>query len=171
MKKLLIIALLIVISAGCRQKQEPKGQQNFGPNPMQTAEEVRKLQDIVKSNPSNAGAWTSLGNVLMDSARFQEAVDAYQQALALDPKNVDVRVDMGTCYRNSGKPDKAVQEYRKALEINPNHINAHRNLAVVLAYDLKDKAQAAAEFEKYVQLAPNAPDAAQIRQTIEELQK
>ena len=32
----------------------------------------------------------------------------------------------------------AVKEYRKALELNPQHLNAHKNLGVVLAYDLKD---------------------------------
>jgi regulator of sirC expression with transglutaminase-like and TPR domain len=76
-----------------------------------------------------------------------------------------VRVDMGTCYRNSGKPDIAVKEYRKAIEMNPKHPNAHRNLGVVLE-ELGDPAGAAKEFETYLQLAPNAPDAATIRSIV-----
>jgi len=99
----------------------------------------------------------------------QDTLRLAQEAVRADPKNVDVRVDMGTCYRNSGKPDLAVKEFRKALEINPNHAFGHLNLAIVLAGDFKDKAQAIKEFEKYLQVAPNAQNAEQIRQEIQKL--
>jgi tetratricopeptide (TPR) repeat protein len=105
----------------------------------------------------------------MDSRRFSEAINAYEKSLALDPKNVNVRVDMGTCYRGVGKFDKAVEEYRKALKINPNFPNGHRNLGVVLAMDLHNKEEGIKEFKKYLELVPDAPDAATIRHTIEEL--
>jgi len=105
----------------------------------------------------------------MDSSRFYEAIDAYQKALALDEKNVNVRVDLGTCYRSVGKPDKAAEEYRKAIAINPNHINAHRNLGIVLAFDLNDKKGAIKEFQEYLRLSPQAPDATQMGQLIEKL--
>jgi tetratricopeptide (TPR) repeat protein len=80
-----------------------------------------------------------------------------------------VRVDLGTCYRNAGKPDVAVKEYRKAVEINPNHLTAHKNLGIVFAYDLRDKTQAISEFEKVLQIAPNASDAAQVQQELQKL--
>jgi regulator of sirC expression with transglutaminase-like and TPR domain len=64
---------------------------------------------------------------------------------------------------------RAEKEFRKALEMNPNHAIAHRNLGVVLAYDLKKKDGAVKEFERYLQLSPNAPDADNIRQTIASL--
>jgi cytochrome c-type biogenesis protein CcmH/NrfG len=173
MRKLLIAVLLIIIAAGCQQKQEPKGQAQFpGQSPAggtQHAKEIEMLQEAIKKNPHDVNAWIQLGNIMMDTSRPKEAIEAYGNALSLDPQNVDVRVDLGTCLRNVGKPDLAVQEYGKALELNPNHLNAHRNLGVVLAYDLKDKARAIKEFDKYLALAPNAPDAGQIKQTISEL--
>ena len=67
-----------------------------------------------------------LGNTMMDTSRFNEAIDAYRKALGIDPKNVDVRVDMGTCYRNAGRPDMAVKAIQKALEINPKHLNGRK---------------------------------------------
>jgi len=78
-------------------------------------------------------------------------------------------VDMGTCYRNTGQPQKAVEAYRKALAVNPNHLNAHRNLGVVSAFDLGDRKTAVQAFEEYLRLAPNAQDAAQVRQLIANL--
>lgn len=136
-------------------------------SPLQSQAEENVLRDILKKDPKNLQALISLGNILMDTGRFQEATVTYGKALELDPKNVDVRVDMGTCYRNIGKPDIAVAEYRKGIQINPNHLNAHRNLGVVLAYDLKQYSEAAKAFETALKIAPNQPDAAQLRQEIE----
>ncbi|MBI5846412.1 MAG: tetratricopeptide repeat protein [Nitrospirae bacterium] len=180
MKKIAVVVLLSVVAAyGCQQKegsapqfQPPVGQQGqmpAGSGPLQGFDKVKMLQDAAAKDPKNINAWTELGNILMDSKRYAEAVDPYQKALAIDPKNVDIRVDMGTCLRESGKPDMAVAEYKKALEINPNHINANKNMAVVLAYDLKDAKQAGKYFEKALSLAPNAPDAGAIKAEIEKL--
>lgn len=170
MKQILAAALLMFVFTACQQKEEPKAQYQFpagGAAP--TQDDMRLLQEAVKADPSNVNAWIKMGNQMMDTNRFADAVDAYTKALALDPKNVDVRVDLGTCYRNTGKPDVAVKEYRKALETDHNHLNAHKNLGVVLAYDLRDRASAIKEFEAYLKLAPNAPDAAEIRREIEGL--
>lgn len=173
MKKLFVITLLFILASGCQQKQEPKGQaqnpQQFPLTQMQTSEEIKRLEDAIRKNPHDIGNLIRLGNVMMDTSRFNDAIDIYQNVLVLDGKNIDVRVDLATCYRAIGKFDMAVKEYRRALEINPNHLNAHRNLGVVLAYDLKDRPQAIKELEKYLAIAPSAPDSAQIRQLIDNL--
>ncbi len=174
MKKAIIILFFVYAAAGCQQKEEPKSPYQFptGPvqgGPVQVQDDVKILREAVKKDPGNVNAWIKLGNTMMDTSRFHEAIEAYQKALEIDSKNVDVRVDLGTCYRNVGRPDMAVKEYKKALEINPQHLNGRKNLAVVLAYDLHDNKQAAKEFEKYLELVPNAPDAAQIRQEIQKL--
>ncbi len=172
MKKIiLVVALVCAVVSGCEQRQQPKGGQPAVPGaaPMISPGEINQLEQIAAQSPKNADAWIALGNALMDSSHYAEAVNAYGKALALDPRNVNVRVDMGTCLKNSGKPQEAVEEYRKAIKINPNHLNAHRNMAVVLAFDLHKPKEAVAEFEKYLQLAPNAPDAEAIRQQIQQL--
>lgn len=160
-----------MLFASCQQKEEPKPQYRYPavPAPGQMSDKVQLLRDAVQKDPKNLGAWITLGDILMDSSRFGEAIEAYQRALEINPNNVDVRVDLGTCYRNTGRPDLALKEYTKALEIRPDHPIAHRNLGVVLAYDLKDRVRGAKEFEKYLQLAPNAPDASEIKERIEKL--
>jgi tetratricopeptide (TPR) repeat protein len=172
MRKIFLAVMLVLIAAtGCsQQRQEPKGKAGYpGAAVVISPEEIQMLEQTAKQSPKNAAAWTALGNALMDSNRFGEAADAYRKALALDPKNVDVRVDMGTCLKNSGRPQLALEEYRKAIQMNPNHLYAHRNMGVVLAFDLKDKKEAIREFEKYLAIAPNAPDAGEIRQMVQNL--
>jgi tetratricopeptide (TPR) repeat protein len=166
------------IFVGCQKQEEPKQQfqqpigqvppGGFG-GPGQGVDTAKLLQEEVKKDPKNLKAWIDLGNLMMDTHRYQEAIDAYAKALELDPRNVNVRVDMGTCYRNVNKPDIAIKEYKKALEIDPAHIQAHQNMAVVLAYDLHDSKQALKEFEKVIELAPNAADADKIKAEIQKL--
>ena len=165
----ILLSLLAITFFACQQKEQPKPQSQPPVGQVQSQTDPRILQDIVKKDPNNLKAWIELGNIQMDASHFSEAIDAYQKALSLDPNNIDVRVDMGTCYRNIGKPDIAIKEFRKAVEINPNHAMAHRNMGVVLANDVRDSAQAVKEFEKYLQLVPNAPDTDTIRQEIQRL--
>jgi cytochrome c-type biogenesis protein CcmH/NrfG len=172
MKKIFFLIVIVMISAaGCKQQnRQPQGQTVLPGGPMMPSpEEIRHLQQLAEQTPKNSEAWAMLGNALMDSHRFPEAIDAYRKSLALDPKNTNIRVDMGTCYRNSKQPQRAIEEYAKALELDPNHINANRNMGVVLAFDLNDKKGAIKAFEKYLSLAPSAPDAQDIRQTTQRL--
>ena len=174
MKKLVAILLLFVVVFACKQREEPKTQppQTGGPIsslPGKTFEEEKLLRDVLAKDPKNVHKLIELGDMMMDSARYNEAVDAYAKALELEPNNVDVRVDMGTCLRNSGNPDLAIKEYKKALDINPNHLNAHMNMGVVLSEDKKDYKAAVREFEKVLSLNPNVPNAQAIRQNIQRL--
>jgi tetratricopeptide (TPR) repeat protein len=136
---------------------------------MKSPDDIRRLEQLAKQAPRNVKAWIDLGNSLTNTSRFSEAVDAYQKALALDLKNLDVRVDMGISYRGLRKPEKAMKKYRKAIKINSNHVNAHRNMAMVYTSDLHEKQKAIKKFEKYLELAPNASDTSQIRQTVIDL--
>lgn len=170
-KNIVLVMLAFILMVGCQQqRQEQKGQAGYpGAVMMKSPEEIRQLEELAKQAPKNPEAWAALGNALMDSNRFGEAADAYQKSLTLDPKNTNVRVDMGTCLKNSGRPQQAIEEYKKALKLDPNHINANRNMGVVYAFDLNDKKGALKAFEKYLELAPLAADAGEIRQLVSNL--
>lgn len=171
------VVLVAVALAGCKQQQQAQwGQGQAGQNQVvappamvKNPAEIQQLEAIAKANAGNANAWIALGNAQMDAQRFAEAIISYQRALDLDPKNVDVLVDMGTCYRGVGQPEKAIEEYKKASKIDPRHPMAQMNAGVVYAYDLGRKAEALKSFEKYLELAPNAPNAADIRGEIQKL--
>jgi len=172
MKRILIVCLtLLLFLTNCQKKEEQKAQTSFPKGPVIVDNEIMRFQESVRKDPKNVDAWIQIGNILMDTSRFPEAIDAYQKALELNDKNVDVRVDMATCYRRIGNPDKAAEQYRKAIAIEPKHLNAHRNLGVVLAFDLNKKSEAIKEFEEYLKLAPNAPDAQNVRQLVEKLKQ
>ena len=174
---ILILFIAAAVISGCKQQQQGQWSQGQAgqnqvvvpPAIIKSPQEVQQLEALAKANPKNADAWTALGNAQMDAQRFAEAIISYQRALDINPKDVNVRVDMGTCYRGVGQPEKAVEEYRKAMKYDPRHPMAHMNAGVVLAFDLGRRAEAIKEFEKYLELSPNAPNAADIRQEIQKL--
>ena len=176
-RALLVLLIATAVIVGCKQQQQAQWSQGqagqspvvASPPMLKSPQEIQQLETLAKANPKNADAWIALGNAQMDAQRFAEAIISYQRSLDIDPKNVNVRVDMGTCYRGVGQPEKAVEEYRKAMKYDPRHAMAHMNSGVVLAFDLGRKAEAVKEFEKYLELDPNAPNAADIRQEIQKL--
>jgi tetratricopeptide (TPR) repeat protein len=170
MKKIhIVLILFFTLFANCEKKEQQPVQTPMPSGIIQMNQEMHLLLDAVKQDPKNVVVWIKLGNLFMDRARYSEAINAYEKALELDPKNVDVRVDMGTCYRRVRRADRAAEEFRKAITINPLHPYAHRNLGVVLAFDLNDRKQAIKEFEEYLKLSPDTPDSQQIRNLVSEL--
>lgn len=173
-------ACLCLFMSGCDRKDEKpitqSGSQKQGaPSslPMAPGAGVTMMQDpvgmlesVLKNDPKNLDAHIKLGNIYMDSERFNEAVKHYASALEIDPKNSNVRVDMGTCYRKLGRSDIAVKEYREAIKRTPNHAYAHMNLGVVLANDMMQYGEALKEYETFLKLAPADPNAALIHQEI-----
>ncbi len=173
MKKIFVVAVvsfMTLVIIGCQQQEQKQQQLKYSPAAAPTLLPIDRMKQSSKMEPQNARGWINLGNALMDAQRFGEAVDAYEKGLALEPKNVPVLVDQGTCYRGIGRFDKAVEQYRKALRIDPNFPNGHRNLGVVLGFDLNKRTEAIKEFKRYLELVPNGPDAESARKALQELE-
>lgn len=172
-KSILAITMLaIALASGCeRESDRPIAPQGTAPAPLTVDNQVNFLRGVVRDNPNNTQAWIKMGDILMDAQRCAEAVEAYGKALELEPENVNVTVDRGTCYRRMGKPDLAADHFRNAIKTDPGHAFAHRNLGVVLAFDLGDVKTAKEEFRKYLELAPTTQDRAQIEELISELEQ
>jgi len=177
MRRTLVVAAMVlaVFTAGCQREESspPLVPKNLPPGGGSIVfnDEINTLEKVLEKNPKDLSALIRLGNLYMDSKRFKEAAELYGRSLEIDPKNTDVRVDMGTCYRSMGSPDIALQNYAKAIEINPNHANAHLNSGVVLFDDMKNYPAAIKEFERFLEIEPDSPRAAQIRSLIADLKK
>lgn len=165
------LALLLFSLAGCSRLDSTatNKEEVSGLHPVSIDDRIDKLREIAREQPQDLIAWIRLGNLLMDSGRFTEAINAFQRALSIAPDNADVRVDMASCYRYAGDAEKAVELYREALVLDHTHLLAHKNLGIVLAYDLDRVPEGLKEFEAYLKLSPGGSDAEAVRQVIREL--
>ena len=64
--------------------------------------------------------------------------------------------------RKQGKLQQAAKAYGQALKADPGFAVAYKNIGVLME-QAKEPAKAAEAYLKYVQLDPQAPDAAQVK--------
>jgi Flp pilus assembly protein TadD len=100
----------------------------------------------------------------------QAAAQAQYRALAeADPAHAAVTwFNIGAIAKNNDRNDEAVKAFQKAVELDPGYAAAHKELgyALVKQGDFKG---AVAQFNKYLELAPKAPDAGEIRTMAKQL--
>lgn len=100
----------------------------------------RLLRRVSESETKDFELLATLGNVNFDlagngeKAKFAEARNFYEKALAINPKAVEVRTDLGLTYfmAEPSAPEKAIAEYEKSLKIEPKHEKTLQNLTAAL---------------------------------------
>jgi tetratricopeptide (TPR) repeat protein len=116
---------------------------------------LRLSETLTSANPRDPQAWTLKGMALMNLARHQLALKAFQQALAIDPNYVGALEAAAQLEYDAGSP-QAEQLLGKLLRLNPQDETAHA-MSGVLAYHRKDCNTAVAHFEKSSQVISDQP--------------
>ncbi len=75
----------------------------------------------------DASAWRSYAAALVGAGRFQEAADAYDQALTLDPDDATAHTGRGVALRALGQSGEALAAYNEALTLDPGNSTARYN--------------------------------------------
>ncbi len=76
-------------------------------------------------------------------------------------------VRAGSGLIREGKVEEAIEEFRQAIGLDATNVQAHKGLGIAYA-TLGRVSDAVRHYEAYLQLAPNAPDAEQVRAIIED---
>jgi tetratricopeptide (TPR) repeat protein len=113
----------------------------------------------VERDPASALEWFEIGCRLdSDAARQQEAVDAYQRAIACDPDFADAHCNLGALHQQRGERAGARGCYEAAVGADPGHVEARFNLAGLLEEDGRDE-QALVHYRAAARSDPTFPDA------------
>jgi len=78
-------------------------------------EAVKYYKVALDRDPENADAWSQTGFALRKLGKFDEALDAYEQALEIAPFHLGANEYLGELYLQTDQPDKA-QEMADILE-------------------------------------------------------
>ena len=94
--------------------------------------------------------------------QYNNAVNAYSEAIRLDPDHAeayksrgDVYAVLGNIYHSSTEHQKALADYNKAIELNPNYVEAYSMRGYFYSNSLKDNARAMDDVKKAIQIDPN----------------
>jgi len=153
------------------------GDSEYGLGQAQTGDDRTKAFDaaidaykkVLAINPNEAAIYNQMGNIYGAQKKIPEATDMLTKAAQLDPAMAaKAYYNMGANLVNSGNGDQAVDFFQKAIAADPSYADAHYQLGICLmgkaAVDPKTgkitpPAGTADEFQKYLQLKPDGPNA------------
>jgi tetratricopeptide (TPR) repeat protein len=131
------------------------------------------LKKSIEADPKLVAPYIELGLLAAKDSNWQESVKYLDRAMELDAADFPQAwyADAVANY-NLKQYDAAEKSAREAVKLDPKRINPRSGylLGLVLA-EKRDYAGAAAELTAYIKLAPNAPDAAQVKEQLAQLEK
>jgi Tfp pilus assembly protein PilF len=99
-------------------------------------------------------AHMSLGAVLRDQGRLDEAASHFSEAVRLNPRSAESHNGLATVLQRQGKMDQAIVHYQEALRLQPALAEVHNNLGAVLAQQGRFD-EAIVQFSEAARLKPD----------------
>ncbi len=134
-------------------------------NKVKTEESLRK---VIQLDPTDTDTKVLLGNLLIEEGKVDEGkatIDALPAGAVTDPA---VYTNLGIIFMNQKRPEEARAYMTKAIAIDGTIAESYyyRGLASIQA---KKNAEAKADFQKYLELAPNGPEAKEVKEMLQAL--
>jgi arylsulfatase A-like enzyme/predicted negative regulator of RcsB-dependent stress response len=86
------------------------------------------LRALLQRNPRLSDVWSKLGEILVESGRYDEAIDAYKSAMAQSELfSPDLALGLGFAYLKAGRPEDAIAHAQLAVREAPRE--SHELLA------------------------------------------
>jgi Flp pilus assembly protein TadD len=120
------------------------------------------LSKSVQEDSRNWETWYYLGRTKYNENRFEEAANAFRQALKLSPENVKAEDNLGLSYEGLGRREEAEKAYRDAIrwqsQLLPQNPGPYLDLGILLVE--QNRLQDAIPYlQQAVQISPQDPKA------------
>ena len=112
--------------------------------------------------------WLAQGTALVRAKRSGEALTAFDRASTLDTTNAKAAFNRGVVLEELERNDEAIAAYAQASARDTAYADPHLNAGSLLAR-MGRNAEARRELERYLALAPDAPQAAEVRKAVASL--
>ncbi|MHB2016057.1 MAG: tetratricopeptide repeat protein [Candidatus Xenobia bacterium] len=133
-------------------------------------EATKWLHRGLEQDPSSVLGHDELALVGLAENNLDLATLHLTNAIDLDPKDAVALNNLGVVMWRRGKTEDAIENVRRAAEADPNTAEYQFNLGHLL--DLSGRGQMAIEpYKRYLDLAPKALDAADVRERISQLER
>ncbi|MCB1306642.1 MAG: tetratricopeptide repeat protein [Leptospiraceae bacterium] len=138
---------------------------------VQSEQPERALQVLERARvaqPTHYRLQFNAGNFYLRIQEYNRAREAYRQAIQIEPGRDAAYLNLAISYRRTGEYRAAAGVYRELLGRNAQHAVAHRELGRLMLENLEDQQRGRIHLQRYLELAPDASDAGQIRQVLKE---
>ncbi len=121
-------------------------------------------------DPNYVYGYTGKAQIFILNKEYAAALTQINKAFSLDSRNAEAFFQKGNLQAYQKQWNAAITSYKESLAVQPNHAYAHYFIG--LAYNQINKKDLTIDhFLKFLQLAPNAPEAEQVRRLLNQLQK
>jgi tetratricopeptide (TPR) repeat protein len=131
-----------------------------------TAKTIETLKKAAELDPNDTESRVLLASMLVQEGQLDEGkafLDALPHGAVKDPA---VYVNIAIMFMNKNKPEDAHACLTTAIEMDPAQAESYyyRGMASI---QMKKKAEARADFRKYLELAPNGPQAKEAQEMLQ----
>lgn len=122
----------------------------------------------IELQPTEGGLNNNMADAYIRLGKPQDALEQYKTAIQKNPNDPKFHFNMGAVLTNMGKVDEATAAFDKAITADPNYAEAYYQRSVNMMAKAKvdpktgtmsAPPEVAAGFNKYLELAPNGPNA------------
>ena len=113
----------------------------------QIIEKIKKIEDLIESDPNNLVNYFNLGNIYIKLQKYDLALINFEKTINLNKEFFQGYNNIANIHKELKNIEKSISFFRKAIELNPNYINALYNLAVVY-YEIGQYEESAFYFKK-----------------------
>jgi tetratricopeptide (TPR) repeat protein len=124
---------------------------------------IASFEEATRHDPEYALAWAALGGAYGLKGSFLtindlllQAIETERRALAIDADLADAHMWLGSALLTLGRVDEAIAAIKEAIKREPENGQAHQGLARAYWVGKGDFAAAIPEFERAIQLNPEA---------------
>jgi predicted TPR repeat methyltransferase len=119
---------------------------------------LKQAKTLLQQFPNSSVLYNICGACSKGLGQFDDAIEAYNKAVAIKPDYAEAYNNMGNALREQGQLNAAIAAYKKVLSINPNVPEAYNNMG--LAVQEKGKLEEAIKFyHKAIALKANNAEA------------
>jgi arylsulfatase A-like enzyme len=134
---------------------------------MRARGQVREAVELMRALEPVAGSsvyfYSQWGDMAGQVGNWAVAEHAFERVIELDPTVTEAWLNLGLVYAGQGNVQKAVRQYEALLELTPDHPGALINLGWTRQELLHDPAGARPYLQRFLEVAPRDPRAAQVR--------
>ncbi len=131
---------------------------------------IQTFRRAIDLAPEDADLRFNLGNVLVQTERFEEAEEAFRTSLRLDPQSPSAHLNLAVLLLNRFAVSEAEQHLRWATQLDPQLPKPYLHLGRI-AGALYDYDSAIESYRRYRELVNSAPEESRIDTVITELRR
>lgn len=131
---------------------------------------IESYMKVYEKQPDQPDILIAIANAYNNSGRKDQAAEWYKKIKFEDIQDIDTAYNAGVSFYNSGDPTEALKYFKKAVDIDKGFADGYFQLGLCsVATNNVDEALAA--LTKFLELAPDSPQAPTAKSILEALTK